>query len=159
IPPGRPRPRAAPVASLAGPPADRGQASRRRRAMRLLGPVFWLDLVRVARRQRLALWRAAYGLALLAALFLLYSSAMPDAWLGGAGVKPDEAAAFAGQFFAVFVALEFAAVILLTPALTANALAEERGHNTLIFLLTTHLTSREIVLGKLFTRLLQVGLL
>ena len=25
--------------------------------MRLLGPVFWYDLVRVARRQRLALWR------------------------------------------------------------------------------------------------------
>jgi ABC-type transport system involved in multi-copper enzyme maturation permease subunit len=126
--------------------------------MRILGPVFWYDLVRVARRQRLALWRAAYGLALLAALFLLYVDSLPHAWLGGR-VKPDDAAAFAGRFFAVFAALQFAAVILITPALTANALAEERGHNTLVFLLTTHLTNREIVLGKLFTRLLQVGLL
>jgi ABC-type transport system involved in multi-copper enzyme maturation permease subunit len=127
--------------------------------MRLLGPVFWYDLVRVARRQRLALWRALYGLVLLAALFLLYTSMLPHAWLGGARVKPDDAAAFAGYFFAVFVALQFAAVVLLTPALAANALAEEKSHNTLVFLLTTHLTNREIVLGKLFTRLLQVGLL
>src|SRR5262245_8353139 len=127
--------------------------------MRLLGPVFWYDLVRVARRQRLALWRAVYGLALLAALFLLYSTMLPHAWLGGARVRPDEAANFAARFFAVFTALQFAAVILLTPALTANALAEERGRNTLIFLLTSHLTNREIILGKLLTRLLQVGLL
>src|SRR5439155_2467559 len=35
----------------------------------------------------------------------------------------------------------------------------ERSQNTLVFLLTTHLTNREIVLGKLVTRLLQVGLL
>ena len=45
--------------------------------MKLLGPVFWYDLVRIARRQRLALWRATYGLALLAALFLLYTTMLP----------------------------------------------------------------------------------
>src|SRR4051812_17744981 len=125
--------------------------------MRLLGPVFWYDLVRVARRQRLALRRAWYGFALLVALYLLYTSVLPHAWLGGASVKPGDAAAFAGYFFAVFVVLQFAAVTLLTPALTAGALAEERSRNTLLFLLTTQLTNREIVLGKLGTRLLQVG--
>jgi ABC-type transport system involved in multi-copper enzyme maturation permease subunit len=126
--------------------------------MRLLGPVFWYDLVRVARRQPLALWRAAYGLALLAALFLLYATALPEAWLGG-HVKPKDAAAFATRFFDVFTAVQFAVVMLITPALTANAVAEEKGHNTLLFLLTTHLTNREIIVGKLLTRLLLVGLL
>jgi ABC-type transport system involved in multi-copper enzyme maturation permease subunit len=127
--------------------------------MRLLGPVFWYDLVRIARRQKLALWRTLYGLALLVALFLLYTNALPHAWLGGTHIKPADAAAFANQFFAVFSVLQFAAVIFLTPAMTATALAEERGHNTLVFLLTTQLNSREIVLGKLITRFLQIGLL
>jgi ABC-type transport system involved in multi-copper enzyme maturation permease subunit len=126
--------------------------------MRVLGPVFRYDLVRVARRQRLALWRAAYGLGLLAALFVLYVSALPDAWLGGT-VSDKDAAAFATRFFNVFTAVQFAAVILITPALAANAVAEERANNTLPFLLTTHLTNREILLGKLTTRLLQVALL
>ena len=115
-------------------------------------------MVRVARRQPLTLWRTGYGLGLLLALFLLYFTAFPGAWLGG--YVPDrQASAFATLFFDVFTAIQFAAVVLMTPALTANAIAEEKGNNTLIFLLTTHLTNREIVLGKLTTRLLQVGLL
>jgi ABC-type transport system involved in multi-copper enzyme maturation permease subunit len=126
--------------------------------MRFLGPVFWYDLVRVARRQPLALWRAGYGLALLAALFVLYATALPHAWFGG-HVAERDATAFANSVFRVFIALQFAAVVLLTPALAANAVAEERGQNTLTFLLSTHLTNREIVLGKLFTRLLVVGML
>ena len=126
--------------------------------MRLLGPVFWYDLVRVARRAPLALWRTAYGLGLLAALFVLYATALPQAWLGG-HIQRNDAATFATRFFNVFTAVQFAAVCLITPALTANAVAEERSNNTLPFLLTTHLTNREIIFGKLLTRLLQVGLL
>lgn len=128
--------------------------------MKFLGPVFWYDLVRVARRQRLALWRALYASALLVSMYLMYASAFPHAGLfWGYRVKGAELAAFATQFFAIFVALQFGAIILLTPALTANALADERSQNTLLFLFTTHLSNREIVLGKLMTRLLQVGLL
>src|SRR5262245_5910574 len=116
--------------------------------MKLLGPVFWYDLIRVARRQRLALCRALDALALLAALYLLYVRWFPTAsLLGGATTQGPNMAEFATFFFGAFAAVQFAAVILLTPALTANALAEEREHNTLVFLFTTHLTSREIVLG------------
>src|SRR3954451_17704033 len=126
--------------------------------MRVFGPVFWYDLARVARRQPLALCRAGYGLALLAALFVLYATALPHAWFGG-HVTEKDATAFAMSTFRVFIALQFAAVVLIAPALAAGAVAEERGNNTLTFLLTTHLTSRENVLGKLFTRLLMVGML
>src|SRR4051812_32465492 len=162
--------------------------------MRFLGPVFWYDLVRVARRQPLALWRAGYGLALLAALFVLYATPLPPAWFGG-HVSEKDATAFAHSLFRLFITLPFAALLLLPPApaarpvsekaapafptsvsrrfiplqsaavtlpppaRAANAVAEERGHNTLSFLPPTPLTSREIVLGKLFPRLLVVGML
>jgi ABC-type transport system involved in multi-copper enzyme maturation permease subunit len=126
--------------------------------MRLLGPVFRYDLVRVARRQPLAFWRAGYGLVQLATLFVLYVTALPHAWLGG-HVSDRDAATLAVAVFKVYIAVQFAAVLLLTPALAANSLAEERAQNTLTFLLTTHLTNREIVLGKLSTRLLVVGML
>ena len=121
--------------------------------MHLLGPVFRYDLIRVARRQRPALWRGLYGLTLLIALGVTYSLAFPRVGLfSPATVAPREAADFATSFFGVFAAVQFAVVALLTPALAAAALAEERGRHTLLFLLTTHLTNREIVLGKLVAR-------
>ena len=69
--------------------------------MKLLGPVFWYDLVRVARRQRLALWRTLYASALLVAMYVMYASAFPDASLfWGSRVKGNELAAFATLTFA-----------------------------------------------------------
>jgi ABC-type transport system involved in multi-copper enzyme maturation permease subunit len=129
--------------------------------MSFLGPVFWHDLVRIARRQRVTLFRVVYAALLLAALLLLYVEKLPSAELFGGGIihRREQLAEFANAFFAAFVAVQFAAVILFTPALAANALAEERSKNTLMFLFTTHLTNHEIVAGKLLTRLLQVGLL
>lgn len=128
--------------------------------MQFLGPVFWHDLVSIARRQRVTLTRVAYGLALLAALLLLYTEKLPRVdILSGGRVRAEDLAAFGEAFFAAFLVVQFAAVILITPALAANALAEERTSNRLLFLLTTNLTNREIVAGKLFTRLLQVACL
>jgi ABC-type transport system involved in multi-copper enzyme maturation permease subunit len=98
---------------------------------------------------------------LLAAILLLYVEKLPSADLFSGGVihRREQMAEFANAFFAAFVGVQFAAVILFTPALAANAVAEERSKNTLMFLFTTHLSNREIVAGKLLTRLLQVGLL
>ena len=128
--------------------------------MQVLGPVFWHDLVRISRRQKLTSWRVAYALLLLAAFLLLYVEKLPNADLFAGGRVPGKAMQeFAGAFFAAFVAVQFAAVILFTPALAANAVAEERDRNTFMFLFTTALTNREIIAGKLLTRLLQIGLL
>src|SRR5207237_953813 len=52
----------------------------RRSPMRLLGPLFRHDLVRAARRQRLALWRAAFGLVLLGALCCFYAASFPESF-------------------------------------------------------------------------------
>lgn len=128
--------------------------------MHFLGPVFWHDLVGIARRQRVTLARVAYGLTLLAALLVLYTEKLPRADLfSGGRVRAEDLASFGEAFFAAFLVVQFTAVILITPALAANALGDERSSNRLLFLLTTNLTNREIFAGKLLTRLLQVGFL
>src|SRR5262249_15196445 len=60
---------------------------------------------------------------------------------------------FAEAFFLTFMSVQFAAVLLLTPAYTTSAIAEEKDRQTLEFLLATDLRNREIVLGKLAARL------
>lgn len=129
--------------------------------MSIFGPVFWHDLVRVARRQRVTTWRIAYAGLLLVAVLILYVDQLPtvDLFHGGSVQNHEQMAGFANAFFAAFIAVQFAAVILFTPALAANAIAEERSRNTLMFLFTTHLSNREIIAGKLLTRLMQIGLL
>src|SRR5262245_28357087 len=106
--------------------------------MRVLGPVFWHDLVSIARRQRVTLWRVTYAVTLLAALLVLYSEKLPRAGIfAGGRVRPEDLSAFAVAFFATFIIVQFAVVILITPALAANAFADERSGNRLVFLLTT----------------------
>src|SRR5262249_21153417 len=80
-------------------------------------------------------------------------------WIIGHSLPGRDAAGFATAFFAAFMGLQFAIVILLTPAWATTALAEERSKTTLTFLLTSRLTSREIIFGMMFTRLMQLGLL
>ena len=71
----------------------------------------------------------------------------------GQSVPLAQLAHFAGSFAVVILALQGVAVLLLTPAYLAGAIAEERERRTLELLFTTHLTDREVVLGKLFSRL------
>src|SRR5262249_25579729 len=75
------------------------------------------------------------------------------------GVPAREAAEFAEAFFLAFMATQMGLVFLLTPVLTAGAIAEEKQRRTLDGLLTTHLRDREIILGKLVSRLAQMALL
>ncbi len=50
-------------------------------------------------------------------------------------------------------------VLMLTPALVAGVIADEKQRKTLHYLLASRLTSPEIVLGKLLVRMLYVGVL
>src|SRR5437763_1279203 len=132
--------------------------------MRLLGPLFRHDLVRAARRQRVALWRTAFGLALLGALFCFYAAWFPEAFNSvGALFTPPTAggrglAGLGAVFFAVVFGIQSVAGALLAPQWTLDAVAGERERRTLPFLLVTDLRDREIVLGKLAARLAQVVL-
>ncbi|MCI8535345.1 MAG: ABC transporter permease [Hungatella sp.] len=55
--------------------------------------------------------------------------------------------------------LEFVMLLLIVPALTSGSISGERERQTLNLLLTTHMTPKDIVLGKLFANLSTVFLL
>ena len=118
--------------------------------------VFIYDLLRTTRRGRVALVRTVYALALLAALYSLYARWFPltlSTRHRTATVSIAEQARFAEEFFGRFLLVQMGAVLVLTPAYTACAIAEERQRRTLEVLLTTRLSPIEIVLGKLASRL------
>jgi ABC-type transport system involved in multi-copper enzyme maturation permease subunit len=127
----------------------------------LFGPVLFYDLVRSTRRGRYAVLRCVYAAALLAMLFLFYArwtTSIWDVW-SVQGIDRTKAAQFAEGFFHGFMTLQFVTAVLLTPALTAGAIAEEKERRTLEFLFTTDLYSHEIVFGKLLSRLAFLTLL
>ncbi len=127
-----------------------------------LGPLYFYELVRLARRRRTPLLRFTYTLLLTSGLYLVYANRFPNYDLLADPFAPATAVAAARvQFVQLFVLavliLQCAAVVVLTPAYLAGALAEEKEKRTLELLFTTHLTDHEIVLGKLFARLTHLG--
>jgi ABC-type transport system involved in multi-copper enzyme maturation permease subunit len=129
-----------------------------------LGPVFFYDLVRSARRERAMLFRCLYGLVLLVVLCWVYGSWMAEqgnrgSWFEEGSAAAGELSRFARQFFETFIAVQYLAVVVLTPVYAAGAVAEEKERGTLDYLLATDLSDREIVLGKLASRLGNLGLL
>jgi ABC-type transport system involved in multi-copper enzyme maturation permease subunit len=113
----------------------------------LIGPLFFWEVVRQSRKRSLFWWRIAYATSLLAVLYVGF---------GGGEVSAKESAVISESLTRQFLIAQFVAVLILTPLFVAGALLEDRQNNTLMLLLTTFLTAREIVLGKLATRLLLV---
>jgi ABC-type transport system involved in multi-copper enzyme maturation permease subunit len=125
---------------------------------RLFGPVLFYDLVRSARRNRTFLTRILYAIFLGLVLTWVYV-----VWLSNNGdwsqVRARDMPNFAATFFYTFMIVQLGLVVLLTPAYTAGAIAEEKDRKTLEFILATDLHSREIVLSKLVSRLLNITLI
>ena len=125
----------------------------------LPGPVFNVELLTSARQRRYFAVRTLYGLILLLILWI-------SSWsLNGRG-QPEreeytinELSQFAIATFSSFSGLQGAAVLALTPALVAGAIADEKQRKTLHYLLASRLTGGEIVLGKLLARMLHVTVL
>jgi ABC-type transport system involved in multi-copper enzyme maturation permease subunit len=129
----------------------------RRGGVKLLGPVFFYDTIRSARRDRYFLIRTLYAgliLGLLCWTYFIWRLRAVDG-----AIPTAELATFAESFFYVFLGVQMLAVLLLTPAFVAGAIAEEKERQTLDYLLTTDLRNREIVLGKLVSRLGNLALL
>lgn len=125
--------------------------------MKLFGPVLFYDLIRVARRGRYIFLRCLYAGLLLLLMFAVYKmhfesyAHTPEA----INLQSQQRimAAFAEKFFAAFLATQFLAVVLLTPAYTAGAIAEEKQRKTIEYLFATHLENQEIIFGKLAARI------
>lgn len=145
----------------------------RRGWIRLFGPVLFYDLVRTGRRTRNILLRCVYALALLLVLYTVYMEFADTIQMMQAypyrsqfmdpnqrnQMLAKEMARFAESFFIMFMEVQFVGIFLLTPAFAAGAIAEEKDRRTLEYLLATDLDSREIVLGKLVSRLIGLVLL
>ena len=104
--------------------------------------------------------RCGYGLVLLFGLALCgqaFTSDLSRRPGGPATVTIREMAEFGAGMFSTFATVQGIAILLLTPALIAGVIADERQRKTLYYLLASRLTSGEIVLGKLASRLLHVG--
>ena len=122
----------------------------------MLGPVFERELSTTARKGRSYGLRSAYGLALIAVLVAGYRDAYGTDLIPRAP-SDTQVAKFARESFWHLVLVQGGAVVFLTPALVAGAIAGEVQRKTLGDLLTTDLSAAEIVLGKLAARLLHVG--
>jgi ABC-type transport system involved in multi-copper enzyme maturation permease subunit len=132
-------------------------------ASRLIGPLLVYDLGRLARRGRSTLLRTSYAALLTAGLALVSASQFPHALATANIFEPQqltiaERAAVGWSFVLTVLVMQVLAVLVLTPAYLAGAVAEEKENKTLDMLFTTHLSDREIVLGKLFGRLGHLGM-
>jgi ABC-type transport system involved in multi-copper enzyme maturation permease subunit len=129
----------------------------------LPGPLFFYDAVRLARRGRTTLLRCGYALVLLGMLCGAWRSHFPEVpllelgSLEGQWVSVRELPRFAQSVTLAVLLAQGVAALVLTPAYLAGAVTEEKERGTLDLLFTSHLSDREIVLGKLLARLLHLG--
>jgi len=125
----------------------------------LLGPVFNIELVTAARRPRNYVIRFIYGSILL---FFIWRSGpvVYYGYYGGSdlsGYSHQQLAEIGQSLFTTFLIVQGITVLLITPALVAGVIADEKQRKTLHYLLASSLSSFEIVVGKLTSRMLQLG--
>ncbi|MBI3411350.1 MAG: ABC transporter permease subunit [Planctomycetes bacterium] len=129
----------------------------------LLGPHFYFDLIRLARRSRTRDVRVLYAFGLLVGLGLMYylrfrgQSPGQVFFGGGQAMSINESAHFASLFVFTIIVAQNLAVMILTPVYVGSAISEEKERRTLEMLFTTHLKDREIIFGKLCSRLVHLG--
>jgi ABC-type transport system involved in multi-copper enzyme maturation permease subunit len=121
-----------------------------------LGPVFHFERITTARRARYYGLRVVYGLFLFYALWQEYLSWR---WMSPAVATIKNMSLFAQAAFLGFAGGQGFALLVLTPAMVAGVIADERQRKTLDYLLASQLSSTEIVMGKLAARLLHLGVL
>jgi ABC-type transport system involved in multi-copper enzyme maturation permease subunit len=125
------------------------------------GPVFVHELRAVARRRRSYALRFGFGLFLV---YLVTAYARPywlyaRPWTEDGEYSHRELAIIGAQLFASVAWLQAIAVLVLTPALVAGAIGEDRERKVLSYLLASPLSAAEIVLGKLAARLVNLATL
>ncbi|MCS7015157.1 MAG: ABC transporter permease [Gemmatales bacterium] len=123
--------------------------------MALLGPILHRELVTLPRRGRHYVLRFVY----LAGMWVLAVTAWQASRGWGYTVSAKELADFGAFLFQLLAWLQLSLVIFFAALTAAAAVAMEKDRRTLVLLLCTDLSDAEIVLGKLFGSLAQIGLL
>ena len=121
----------------------------------LVGPVFTREAAVAPRRVRHYVMRTVYAVALLVL--------MCTAWmiLNGTQIIQNvgDMARFGAGLFQILAPLQLALILFLAAIQAASNIAVEKDRQTLILLLMSRLTNSELVLGKLFSSLLNIGVM
>ena len=125
--------------------------------LRLTGPIFDKELRVSSRRRRNYVLRFAY-LALLTTFLVLVW--IEEVQYSGSAVYRISRMARAGQMIIVFIVwFQFCVTQVLAVIMLSTSISDEIYNRTLGLLMTTPINSFEIVMGKLFSKLLQLILL
>jgi ABC-type transport system involved in multi-copper enzyme maturation permease subunit len=119
----------------------------------MLGPHFYYDLIRLARKGWPTWLRVLYLVVLLISLTLMHEA---QGNVVGARHLAEQARR-AGNYALTLIILQDVLILLLLPVYVAGVIVEEKENRTLESLFLTHLTDREMVVGKLGARLLPLG--
>ncbi len=123
------------------------------RFLLLLGPIAFADALKIARSRRWYVLRVVLGLLLLFIVWQTYDTPLYYRPAGMPHVYSHaELTAIASRLIMQLMIFQGFAICFLAPALTAGAIAEEKQRKTLHYLLTSQMTSFEIVVGKLISR-------
>lgn len=123
----------------------------------LLGPLFHVEMVTVARRRRYFFLRALYGTVALLMLWAAYTQIRHYSTSGRNTTSIQQGAQLANAFFMSFSWLQMIVIMVIGPALAVGTIASERERRTIEYLFTTDLSNSEIILGKLVARLCLLG--
>jgi ABC-type transport system involved in multi-copper enzyme maturation permease subunit len=124
----------------------------------ILGPLYKLELTRLARRTVQLRLRTLIAVLLLLGLLSAYLSTFPNTSVSSLLFAPATAdstqlSQFGETFLVVFFCIQQVLVVLLTPVYAGGAIADEKERRSLDFILTTPLSNWDIVAGKLAARL------
>jgi ABC-type transport system involved in multi-copper enzyme maturation permease subunit len=122
----------------------------------VLGPAFYYEWLMTARRWQLYAGRALFVTVLLVGLTIVWATKVFDK-----PIADLQALANVGEaFFSTIAGIQLSLVLLAAPAYTAGAICIDKARGTLLHMMVTDMSAAEIVLGKLYARLLAVlGLL
>ncbi len=122
------------------------------------GAIFQRE-VRALGRRRMPYWvRGGYTLLLIGIVSLVFL-ALWDTGMGSSYGQQSLLEDLAPAMLGTVAIVQMCALALIAPVLTAGAIADEKRQRTLSTLLTTPLTSRDIILGKLTARTVQLVIL
>jgi ABC-type transport system involved in multi-copper enzyme maturation permease subunit len=124
---------------------------------RLTGPIFDKELRVSSRRRRSYALRFFYILLLTVFVALVWSAVAK--YEGNAAFQRSRMADVGKEIVTTIVLFQFVAMQLLAVIMLSNAISDEVYHRTLGLLMTTPITSRQIVTGKVLSKLLQLVLL
>ncbi|MHC4212295.1 MAG: ABC transporter permease, partial [Planctomycetota bacterium] len=125
----------------------------------LTGPIFGKELLVTSRRKRYYLLRSLYVAALSIFVVIAWASGVHTPSSGPAALKTALMAEAGRNVVVTIIWFQFVTAQIIATVSLAGAISDEIYQKTLPVLITTPITSLQIVMGKLSSRLLQTFLL